>query len=843
MKLRQAAAAVAAGIMTFATAAAVYAEAPQAAPQAADYDVLSLPVQILDFNKDNLIFEYTLKNGTENWLDFVDFTKEKLDIAAGEPGEDGKPTEVAYADGLVETPLVGTLTYKPEEITRIAGLLGKALAADDQPADQNPVLYKKLQEKILLPGNKIETANDGTLGDTSNNDVLKNWAVSVDGQAVPYAWGEGSAYQVPQNRQDRPPVAWYYLYGDNLHLADSTVSLQRTFTVAEDNDVRIAWRNKAGSIKVSAHYGDEEVEDIAKDQVLHTPEGVTEITLTISCTSDATKDADNVLEGLYFAETGVPEVNVLSNENGENAEQRQWTSTDKLGNTVSTSVMDNNYRGSIGSVLWHRDNDGIICDVASSISQDFTVNPSSLLTVDYWNTSSPTISVYDTNNTELGSYTATDAQAAPRSATFQIPDDVYQIKLVVSGQPGDRVAAMKVSSSRGVRLGDLGTARTFADQNAMLTAENLTATEYVKYMLTHLFTPTTGLNTEDTRYNELVLRKQEDGSYEFDSDKAVCYDEAHGMLYNDVSGENRGGFFPEDNIAGGETMNNEQNEPRNYHFTLRSGGTFVYRKAKNLYFDFSGDDDVYLFINNRLALDLGGAHKKASKRIELNAMADQLGLEDGKTYNFDFFYMERHTTGSNLRINTNIDVQRRVDDAAKVTQNIQFKLDGLDTLPEELFVQPYQDGKLYGGPLKFTPGDPDAFWRQLQFAQGYTYTFALLRQDTASYEVVESGETLVAADPNGAVKTLIYTLRRKPSQPTAKPDNGSSNGGTTTVTTPAATAAPQATATPAPAAKTAAVAGTIPQTADTSHPVLLGILCVVGAFGFGLLAARKYMRR
>ena len=67
-------------------------------------------------------------------------------------------------------------------------------------------------------------------------------------------------------------------------------------------------------------------------------------------------------------------------------------------------------------------------------------------------------------------------------------------------------------------------------------------------------------------------------------------------------------------------------------------------------------DDVYLFINGKLAMDIGGAHGRLSGNIDLNDEDTQtkLGLEEGETYTFDFFYMERHTTASNILIETNM---------------------------------------------------------------------------------------------------------------------------------------------------------------------------------------------
>lgn len=130
----------------------------------------------------------------------------------------------------------------------------------------------------------------------------------------------------------------------------------------------------------------------------------------------------------------------------------------------------------------------------------------------------------------------------------------------------------------------------------------------------------------------------------------------------------------------------------NYNFVLQSNAYFVYHENEQLFFDFEGDDDVYLFINGQLVLDIGGAHTVTGTKMNLNdyvywarelkadadayadlekeekARVDALALVEGDTYSFDFYYMERHGWGSNMRIFTNFQLASGEIEAAKTAE-------------------------------------------------------------------------------------------------------------------------------------------------------------------------------
>lgn len=183
-------------------------------------------------------------------------------------------------------------------------------------------------------------------------------------------------------------------------------------------------------------------------------------------------------------------------------------------------------------------------------------------------------------------------------------------------------------------------------------------------------------------YKSIVLTDNGAGTYSFeagysDNPKYVDYDRTNGTISQGTGGTATVGFYPLDKLgyeqSGLLTKTSAIDATHNGSFTLRGESQFVYKEASNLYFTFTGDDDVYMYINGTLALDLGGAHGRNSKTVNLNDLdATKYGLKEGQVATFTFFYMERCSDASTFGIKTNMELVHRAINVEKKAYDTSY---------------------------------------------------------------------------------------------------------------------------------------------------------------------------
>ena len=131
----------------------------------------------------------------------------------------------------------------------------------------------------------------------------------------------------------------------------------------------------------------------------------------------------------------------------------------------------------------------------------------------------------------------------------------------------------------------------------------------------------------------------------------------------------------------------EANEA-NHYFGMTMSATFYQPQdglinGNNMVFEFTGDDDVWVYIDDKLVLDLGGIHDRASGSIDFangnvyingNTVSNMYEnifdeeFEDYSTHTIDFFYLERGNNASNCKLKFNFPTIP--DDSVMVTKQV-----------------------------------------------------------------------------------------------------------------------------------------------------------------------------
>jgi fibro-slime domain-containing protein len=126
------------------------------------------------------------------------------------------------------------------------------------------------------------------------------------------------------------------------------------------------------------------------------------------------------------------------------------------------------------------------------------------------------------------------------------------------------------------------------------------------------------------------------------------------LTFSEISGEkyeyNNNAYFPIDNVGFGNYQP-YMSGLHNYHFTATMRAVFRYSSGAFPTFSFTGNDDVWLYINGHLIIDMGGVHDATTGNVTMNAStAALLGVVDGQLVRLDFFMANRHTPNSQFKM-------------------------------------------------------------------------------------------------------------------------------------------------------------------------------------------------
>jgi fibro-slime domain-containing protein len=101
-------------------------------------------------------------------------------------------------------------------------------------------------------------------------------------------------------------------------------------------------------------------------------------------------------------------------------------------------------------------------------------------------------------------------------------------------------------------------------------------------------------------------------------------------------------WLMEEEVTGKEVMHN-------FFFTTEITYWFTYEEDETAILNFTGDDDVWVFVNGQLAVDLGGLHPPEDGSVTIDR-AHSFGMKDGSVYRINIFHAERKVEGSSFKL-------------------------------------------------------------------------------------------------------------------------------------------------------------------------------------------------
>ena len=573
---------------------------------------IKMPITVYDHLSDNLLFEYDFGNPYSNELSMEGFT-ELLGESAGK--------------GLVEETLGknGTPVYKREVVEKVAQLVQSYM--EDTYYKKGTELYEQLYNQITKKGEE-ETILDAS--------VYRQ-------ELMQMGWDFGNTTYVKENGVDKwkdnaEEVIWYR---DNDWLrtnggADNVATFD--FGMLEAGTYSLTFYQKS-NVKLVVTCGNNKTE-INKSGDKFTVDGKSDVTLSVAALNDN--------EGSF------------TNPNLEKDGVRILTNfTKPQSKTLSAMGWIYDKESSWTNSQWG----GITCDSneKSSISIEREVVSDAAYNLKYYNENDLlNVTVYDNKGNKL----------SERKNDFTVPAGVNKIKIELSNKGNSdkviRFDELILRKKSIAKLGRYDESKSKFENGAGL--KNITTCmDYAYYRLNSFWSDTRGEVTQKTDLYSTLQLDLVDNLYKFSNDYKINYDIDNKNICQDanVIANPELGFYPLDkNVLkdktdlrepyGTEMYNEYDGMNHNYHFSMKAKCEFLYKEADNLQFKFNGDDDVYLYIDGKLVLDIGGAHLKRGENLDVNDIAKKVGLVEGEVYSFDFFYMERHTTASNITIETNM---------------------------------------------------------------------------------------------------------------------------------------------------------------------------------------------